>query len=114
MFTHGRAHLMPSAPVLRLHSLRDSRDRYPNTVQLGPAGSRQTVFVCGFLGCDVRPYNPLLSSLPPQMHLTGIACGWLSQFAQQAVAESRAERIGSETMLTRMAELMFVEVVRRH
>jgi AraC-like DNA-binding protein len=72
------------------------------------------MFVCGFLGCDMRPYNPLLASLPPQMHLTGIAGGWLSQFPQQAVAESRAERIGSETMLTRMAELMFVEVVRRH
>src|SRR4029078_6259995 len=48
------------------------------------------------------------------MQLSGIAGGWLSQFPQQAVAESRAERIGSETMLTRMAELMFVEVVRRH
>ena len=43
-----------------------------------------------------------------------VAGGWLAQFPQQAVAESRAERIGSETMLTRMAELMFVEVVRRH
>ena len=114
VFPHGGAHLMSSAPGLRLHSLRDTPERYPITVQLGPAASRDTMFVCGFLGCDMRPYNPLLASLPPQMHLTGIAGGWLSQFPQQAVAESRAERIGSETMLTRMAELMFVEVVRRH
>jgi AraC-like DNA-binding protein len=114
VFPHGSAHLMSSAPGLRLYSLRDSPERYPNTVQLGPSDVRETKFVCGFLGCDVRPYNPLLTSLPPQMHLTGIAGGWLSQFPQQAVAESRAERIGSETMLTRMAELMFVEVVRRH
>jgi AraC-like DNA-binding protein len=114
VFPHGGAHLMSSAAGLRLHSLRDTPERYPNTVQIGPAGVRDTMFVCGFLGCDVRPYNPLLASLPPQMHLSGIAGGWLSQFPQQAVAESRAERIGSETMLTRMAELMFVEVVRRH
>lgn len=114
VFPHGGAHLMSSAPGLRLYSLRDSPERYPNTVQLGPSASRETQFVCGFLGCDIRPYNPLLASLPSQMHLSGIAGGWLSQFPQQAVAESRAERIGSETMLTRMAELMFVEVVRRH
>jgi AraC-like DNA-binding protein len=114
VFPHGGAHLMSSAAGLRLHSVRDTPERHPNTVQLGPAGARETMFVCGFLGCDVRPYNPLLASLPPQMHLTGIAGGWLSQFPQQAVAESRAERVGSETMLTRMAELMFVEVVRRH
>jgi len=114
VFPHGGAHLMSSAPGLRLHSVRDTPERYPSAVQLGPNGTRETMFVCGFLGCDVRPYNPLLASLPPQMHLTGIAGGWLSQFPQQAVAESRAERIGSDTMLTRMAELMFVEVVRRH
>jgi AraC-like DNA-binding protein len=30
------------------------------------------------------------------------------------VAESRAARPGSETVLTRMAELLFIEVVRRH
>src|SRR3712207_9387826 len=35
-------------------------------------------------------------------------------FPRQVVAESRVERAGSETMLTRMAELMFIEVLRRH
>jgi len=48
------------------------------------------------------------------MHLRGVAGGWLSQFPQQVVAESRMGRLGSETMLTRMAELMFIEVLRRH
>ena len=48
------------------------------------------------------------------MHFRDAAGGWLSQFPGQVVAESRAGRVGSETMLTRMAELMFVEVVRRY
>jgi AraC-like DNA-binding protein len=48
------------------------------------------------------------------MHVAGIAGGWLSQFPHQAVSESRTGRVGSETMLTRMAELMFIEVVREY
>jgi AraC-like DNA-binding protein len=48
------------------------------------------------------------------MHVKGIAGGWLSQIPRQVVNESRRGGVGSETMLTRMAELMFVEVVRRH
>ena len=71
-------------------------------------------FVCGFLGCDARPFNPLLAALPPVLHVAGAAGGWLGEFPRQVVAESRAGRLGAETLLTRMAELMFIEVVRRH
>jgi AraC-like DNA-binding protein len=116
VFPHGDANLMSSAEGFRLEPIRDSAapKRYPNTVHIGPRGAPDTTFVCGFLGCDARPFNPLLAALPAQMHMRGMTGGWLSQFPQQAVAESRAGRVGSETMLTRMAELMFVEVVRRH
>jgi len=116
VFPHGDAHFMSSAEGRRVdpgvHGT--SPERYPGTVHLGPDAGRDTSFVCGFLGCDVRPYNPLLASLPRQMHVPRIASGWLSEFPRQAVAESRTARAGSETMLTRMAELMFVEVVRRY
>jgi AraC-like DNA-binding protein len=116
VFPQGDPHVMSSAEGNRVGEGRDGTtpERYPNTVFLGPDAARDTSFVCGFLGCDVRPYNPLLASLPRRMHIPGIAGGWLSQFPQQVVAESRRGRAGSETMLTRMAELMFIEVVRRH
>lgn len=116
VFPQGDAHIMSSAAGHREDEELDgtSAKRYPNTVLLGPDPARDTTFVCGFLGCDVRPYNPLLASLPRRMHVPGIAGGWLSQFPRQVVAESRMGRIGNETVLTRMAELMFVEVVRRH
>jgi AraC-like DNA-binding protein len=116
VFPHGDAHIMSSASGHRDDETRDgtSAQRYPNTVRLGPDSGRDTSFVCGFLGCDVRPFNPLLSSLPRRLHVKGIANGWLSQIPRQVVNESRTGGVGSETMLTRMAELMFVEVVRRH
>jgi AraC-like DNA-binding protein len=116
LFPQGDAHVMSSDESLGIGSARTtmSSARYPETLVLGPVGARNARLVCGFLGCDVRPYNPVLASLPRQLHLAGVASGWLSQFPQQVVTESRAGRVGSEQMLTRMAELMFVEVVRRY
>jgi AraC-like DNA-binding protein len=116
VFPHGDSHIMSSDKGHRDDSGVDgtSAKRYPETVQLGRTMERGTKLVCGFLGCDIRPYNPLLASLPRCMHVPGIAAGWLSQFSRQIVTEVRAGRAGSDTMLTRMAELMFVEVLRRH
>jgi Cupin len=117
VFPHGDAHLMSSHAGQRLDPGPTSTapQRYPGTVRIGPdADECETTFVCGFLGCDARPFNPLLASLPRRLHVSGVAGGWLSQFPQQVVAESRLGRTGGETMLTRMAELMFVEVLRRH
>ena len=63
--------------------------------------------VCGFLACEAGPCNPLLATLPRRMLLCWEAGGWLAEFPRQVVAESR--RAGSATILTRKAELMFVE-----
>lgn len=116
VFPHGDPHVMSSAdrgpaPVDTLPSVPA---RYAETLVIGDGRGPRTVLVCGFLGCDVRPYNPLLSALPRCLHLRGLASGWLSGLPQQVVAESRQGHAGSETMLTRLAELMFLEAVRRH
>jgi AraC-like DNA-binding protein len=80
------------------------------------AGARQgTELVCGFLGCDARPFNPLLETLPPVIHLRGAEqSGALVQLVQLARNESANSGPGSECMLARLSELLFIEVVRRH
>ena len=114
---HGDAHLMSHAKdyVDRSGASGTEASRFFSTVQLGPDDSlRETRLVCGFLGCDARPFNPLLAALPHVIVIPGAAGGFLSQFPRQVVAETQAGRVGSETMLTRMAELMFIEVLRRY
>ena len=115
VFPQGDGHLMSSHA--RQFADGDHQGssplRYPNTVLLG-TGERDTKFVCGFLGCDARPFNPLIAALPRVIHVPRIGEGWLSAFPAQAVRESHAGRAGSDTMLTRMAELMFIEVLRQH
>jgi AraC-like DNA-binding protein len=112
VFPHGDPHVMSSDPKLR--SVPATPGRFPETVTLGEGGQVAATFVCGFLGCDRRPFNPLLATLPRQLHLPGLSSGWLQSFARQVVEESQARRVGADSVLTRLAELMFVEVLRRY
>ena len=83
----------------------------------GEGGPGHRRVLCGFLGCDALPFNPVLAALP---HLLLVRrppeqspdrLGHLIDFALAEVSEPRA---GRSSVLLRIAELMFVEVVRRH
>ncbi len=116
LFPHGDPTLMSSARGLGNGAGTNSQApaRYPDTVLLGEQGSRNTTFVCGFLGFDRRPFNPLIAALPRMLHVPGMVDSWAGGFTRQLVEESRHQRAGSNTILTRLAELMFIEVLRRY
>src|SRR5262249_30138644 len=79
-------------------------------------GAERAEVICGFLGCDARPFNPLLSTLPRMIHLPRRDSDdrSLEHLVKLALAESMAQRAGGEVVLARLSELLFVEVVRRH
>ena len=52
--------------------------------------------VCGFLGCDARPFNPLLAALPRVIRVSDRAGGAIGAFVQFAIAESKERRLGGE------------------
>ncbi len=72
--------------------------------------------VCGFFGCDTRPFNPLLNSLPPLVHVpvSEESWRWMTALLDQAVHERVDESPGQEAMLTKLSELMFLEALRAH
>ena len=58
-----------------------------------------------------------IEALPPVMKAgdpNGTDPGWLGQFIRFAVAETRDKRAGGETVLTKLSELMLIDVVRRY
>lgn len=72
----------------------------------------QTSLVCGFFGCDARPFNPLLASLPSLVHIRAPDDGedsWLEQFIRFAALETDRQRPGSEAVLERPSEMMTVD-----
>ena len=90
--------------------------RLPFLVREGGGGEGGVGLVCGFLGCDLRPFNPLLATLPRMLHIPAASGGPgdpLARMVQLALAEWRDPRAGGECARLRLSELMFVEVVRR-
>jgi len=90
----------------------------PLVYELGGGGQERARLVCGFLGCDERPYNPLLTALPTVIHLAAsgsqATTGWLGTLLNIAVKESGSARAGGENVLARLSELLFVEAIRRY
>lgn len=90
--------------------------RMPSTVTEGGSGPGRSQFICGFLGCDLRPFNPLLSALPRLLHVRpGASSGdGLAHLVAFALQELREHRSGGQVVKLRMAELLFVDVMRRY
>lgn len=99
-------------------------------------GGAATRFVCGYLQCDQR-FNPLMGALPDLLwvrrregiteiettdHRAGRrtvslppdAGAWLATTLGYLLAEVAAVQAGSRAMLARLAELLYVEVLRRY
>lgn len=76
----------------------------------------RTRFVCGFLGCDSRPFNPLLAALPRIVHspVSAASRQWVTSLVDAAVQASGHDEAGTEAILAKLAELMFVEALRSH
>jgi AraC-like DNA-binding protein len=116
---HGDTHVLSSTPGLRrtpdmaLYRM-PSDGQLPVSISMGDPHGASAHFVCGFLGCDARPYNPLLNALPQVILVTGQAGGALAAYVQFALAESKGPRMGGQCVLGRLSELMFVDVVRHH
>jgi AraC-like DNA-binding protein len=136
LLAQGDAHVISSAPGMRAdpdvagyfdmaRTKRPFRIHYDNGSQafvdldnrlpLPGAQACSASFVCGFIGFDLKPFNPLIATLPRMLHLPAEGRSALSeQFATFAAAESAARRPGSEALLERLSEMMFVDAIRRH
>jgi AraC-like DNA-binding protein len=122
---HGHAYQLATACGLRTGwSLDDALawframagGRMPFVVSEGGEGMEQLRLVCGFLGCDALPFNPLLTTLPPllRVRLDGHSQDRLQTLLDFAVEEANRGRPGSRSVQLRIAELVFVEVLRSY
>jgi len=116
---HGDTHVLSSTPGLRrtpdMTLYRMPADgKLPVSISMGGSLGEPVHFVCGFLGCDARPYNPLLAALPRVILVSGHTSGALASYVQFALAESKEPRMGGQCVLGRLSELMFVDVVRHY
>jgi AraC-like DNA-binding protein len=120
MFPRNDMHLLGSQLDLPPVVASDVIVKSPNgglyKIRLGGDGAH-TRLVCGFLGCDSAESNLLISTLPRALRLNveeGSAAEWIRSTFQYAADEVAAGRPGSETVLAKLSEMLFVETVRRY
>lgn len=121
VFTRGDPHVMSSAPGMRAapgaRATLDTGPALPFRASAGTDGPPSARLVCGFLACDAQYFNPLIENLPRVMVGDMGDSGttpWLGALIRFAWSEVTAGRAGGESMLDKLSELMFIEVVRQH
>src|SRR5882672_6754241 len=80
-------------------------------------GGTATRFICGYLACSRSIFRPVLEALPRMLRIRvgdGPASTLLRELLQAGVRESSALRPGAASMLAKLAELLFVEALRRY
>jgi AraC-like DNA-binding protein len=118
LFPHNDVHRMGSdlrlIPTSAGDLIQPGQDGGLSSIRYGGGGASSRV-ICGYLGCDAGPGSPVLACLPPTIVLDVTALGpadWIRSTFQFAADEIAAGRAGSETVLAKISELLFVQAVR--
>lgn len=117
LFPQGHAHRMssgPGVPPATGARLDVVLSRRPRQLQYGGGGA-VTRLVCGYMACDDRLAKLLLAGLPSlvKVNVRGSEAGsWLESSVRYALGEARSPRPGGAGVLAKLAEVLFIEVLR--
>ena len=76
-------------------------------------GHHDARILCGFFQCDDLAFGPLAHALPRLIHVrTGDGNAWLSGVIRQMVEEIKRPRAGGISVLPRLTEVAFIEILR--
>jgi len=120
IFPHGDAHLLGNGPSVKpVDSLQTFGKNLTEGFKLARfgGGGEITRFVCGFMACEPRLSNIFLAGLPPIFRVHVVAepsDQWLEHSIRFSVGEADESRAGSGLVHAKLAELLFVETLRRY
>lgn len=78
------------------------------------SGIQRVRLLCGYLQSEVVRFRPLMDALPPLIHMRSADdTGWLAATIRQIVAEVDNPSTGGLSMLERLTEVAFIELLRR-
>jgi AraC-like DNA-binding protein len=121
VFPHGDPHVIGNgreadAPRLDSQIMEKVITRDLTPLRAG-GGGEPTRFVCGYMACDPHLGRPVLTGLPPMLKVnvrTDPSGQWLESSILHLVEEAGSGRVGSEAMLAKLSEALFVDTLRRH
>lgn len=117
---HGEAHLFGNGETDQVmdgrRALRSHVAGRLSTIEWGGGGAA-TRFVCGFFGCEQYADRLFLAGLPTmfKINIRGDTNGaWLENSIRHLVSEAPPVRPGRDILLSKMAEALFIETLRRY
>lgn len=114
---HGKGHTISDSPQTRpvpMKSLIRSGSPACTLVRHGGGGA-ETLMTCGSFLFEPASGNPLLALLPPLLHIRGSRgrmAAWLEATLKMLADEARHPRHGSEMVLSRLIDVVFVQALR--
>ena len=116
----GEAHILRdsrASPVVDFFEfIRRNRPDKRGLLRAGGNGACAK-FVCGGMKFDNSATDPLLGVLPPFIHVKGnneAAGAWLQGTVAQIVEELDSCRAGAQAVVTRLADILFIQAIRTH
>ena len=119
MFPSGDPHILGNGTTIEIVDNEMQLDRiFSQRLEVSRmgGGGEVTQFVCGYLTCD-RQASDLLRGLP---RLLKISIGndpqgeWLQNSIRFAVGQARLGYAGTEALLAKLSEALFIETLRRY
>lgn len=117
---HGDAHTVSNGSPANFVDSGASLGRFLTgdltTMRIG-GGGELTRFVCGYFGCERHADRLFLAGLPLmiRINIRGDRAGeWLENSIRHLVSETGFERPGQSVLLSKMAEALFIETLRRY
>jgi len=118
IFPHGDHHYLGNGSAEPVDSVKTFGKNLSEGLKLARfgGGGEATRFVCGFMVCDPRLGQVFLAGLPRMLKVrvvAGPSDEWLEHSIRFSVAENGSSA-GVELVRARLAELLFVETLRRY
>jgi AraC-like DNA-binding protein len=117
---HGDPHAMRNGPFNKpvdpAEQIRQVLSQGLKVAHMG-GGGEITKFICGYMTCDPQLSGVFLGGLPLilKVNIRDDASGqWLEQSIRHSVDNANASSPGGETVLAKLAEVLFVETLRRY
>jgi AraC-like DNA-binding protein len=117
---HGDPHVVSNGRAPKIVNTDGTLDRFLagdlSVLRIG-GGGEATHFVCGFFGCERHADRLFLSGLPMVIKINlrdDVAGQWLEHSIRHLVTEAGSGRPGRSVLLSKMAEALFIEALRRY